>query len=312
MLRRSSKIVSIVLIVPLHLCFSCDCFHFQLVYNHSPIRSGRIILTRLSLRHNFFALLVTDLEKAVLTKSKAGTLCAMVHIDHADPTNTDDIVLTSSSRFTDFKYTAALRSYEKSNFALSPGPFEESAGIRVQKCNRKKCVLRFNAADPYMSTGNFFLITYSHQTTFEEELSRFFGQATFGGTNAMITGWKYDKDLKGMTNWIKDQVALPTTSLRETFRKSADFSMAGKTGTSTSTVIPRHPCDKYSRWRTYAFGGDEFGKQFEVKQASGNRKLVLVDGSPRTYVSEWKSTAAGASSETGTNFFLGKSIHFGI
>jgi hypothetical protein len=312
MLQRSSRIVSKVSIVPLYLCFSCDCFHFQLVYNHLPTRSSRIILTRLLLRHNFFALLVTDLKKAVLTKSKAGTLCAFVHIDHADPTNTDDLVLTNSSRFADFKYTAALRSYEKSDWVLSPGPFEESTAIRVQKCNKRRCVLKFTAGDPYMSTGSFFLMTYSHQTTFEEELSRFFGQTTFGATNEMIKGWNYDQDLKGMATWIKNQVELPTTSLRETFRKNADFSLWEKSSTNRGAIMPRHPCNSYSRWRTYAFGGDEFNRQFEVQEVSGNRNLVLMNGSPRTYVTEWKSHVDGSSSETGTNFFLGKFIHFEI
>jgi hypothetical protein len=249
-------------------------------------------------------------KKFVISKSRRKVLCALVHVDHADPTNTTPLVLTSTTPTADLKVTPAARSYRKRNWEMSAGPFEQT-GIKVVKCTRKKCVLRVKPTKvaSYFSSGNFYLMSFGNEVTFEQDLSRFFGQTTFGGTRDMINGWSHSKDQKGMTDWLRAQMDAPATSVRETFRRGADFSL-DEQRIQNAAVAPKHPCKQYSRWREYAFNSDDYGDPFEVQEKSGGRKLIVIKGMPRTYVTEFKSTTNGAAAETGTGFNLGKSALF--
>ena len=105
----------------------------------------------------------------------------------------------------------------------------------------------------------------------------------------MIDNWAYSQDANGMAQFLKDQIQLPLTSLRAEFRKGADFSMKYNSIT-TAGVTPQHPCQQYSRWRTYAFtSAGDFGKPIKVINFSG-KLLVSVDGMPRTIVQTFRST----------------------
>ena len=90
-----------------------------------------------------------------------------------------------------------------------------------------------------------------------------------------------------MAQWIKAQMALPITSLRETYRKGADFSMVGKS-IGNANVTPQHPCQTYSRWRDYAFTADDYGKQIVVEDFEG-KLLVKIGGVPRTIVDSFQA-----------------------
>ena len=98
----------------------------------------------------------------------------------------------------------------------------------------------------------------------------------------MIDNWSYSEDDIGIAQYIKDQVQLPYSSHREEFRRNADFSLVNnKVG--AATVTPVHPCSKYSRWRDFAFTGDDYGKDVKAESFNG-RVLLSVAGQPKTIV----------------------------
>ena len=105
----------------------------------------------------------------------------------------------------------------------------------------------------------------------------------------MIDGWAYSKDDEGIAKWVEEQMGMDATTLRETYRKNVDFSLKDAE-VGLNTVVPRHPCAKFSRWRDYAFSADDYGKTIDVVNKSGGRYLVSVDGVPTTIVTQWENT----------------------
>lgn len=98
----------------------------------------------------------------------------------------------------------------------------------------------------------------------------------------MIDNWNYTEDDAGVAQYIKDQMQLPLTSLREEYRRGADFSLNGNQ-VGAAAVMPAHPCSQYSRWRDFAFTGDDYGAPVKA-ESFGGKILITVRGAPRTIV----------------------------
>lgn len=225
-----------------------------------------------------------------MTRSVANSVCVLVHLAPKQAADFREAALnvTTFSKTSDFSLTPVARSYNSRDWETVAGPYDSRSKIKVN-CNTGRCLLRIRRIEPYNITGGFYLMAFTNDKTFNEDLSRFFSQSTFGGTSEMIDNWSYSQDVTGMAQFLKDQIQLPLTSLRAEYRKGADFSMKYNSITSAG-VIPQHPCQQYSRWRKYAFtSAGDFGKPIEVINFSG-KLLVSVDGMPRTIVQNFRST----------------------
>lgn len=224
--------------------------------------------------------------------SLESTVCVLVHVTPKDPTTTP-AGFTSTSHSSDYIVTPVSRSYDEKPWENVAGPFRQNLDI---DCTSDQCEHSLSSlTSPYNDTsiGAFYLIAYSNSNTFDEELVRFFSQSTYGATRSMITNWKqnYENSLKGMADWVKDQMTVvPVTSLRATYRKNADFSLMNN-GIESAAVVPRNPCEQYSRWRDHTFSPDDFGKLFEVESITNSDKLLITfDGTPRGIVDTFEST----------------------
>jgi hypothetical protein len=224
-----------------------------------------------------------------LAKSNASTLCTLVSIQNKDPSVTDEII-TSNSPGSDYVVTPVARSYSNNDWENVPGRF--MATFQVTTCVAERCTTRLE------ETGKYYLISSEHTlASFDEELSRFFMQTTFGPTRNMINNWEYDESIGGLANWIKDQVSLPPTKHREYLRKRAEVMTVNNTIADTAASV-QHPCEPSSRWRKYAFISSDSYRDFDVV-AHGNQFMILVDGKPRTIVDSFSNkdgTISGAGS----------------
>jgi hypothetical protein len=224
-----------------------------------------------------------------LEKSNESTLCTLVSIQNKDPSVTDEII-TSNSPGSDYVVTPVARSYSNNDWENVPGRFMHK--IQVTACEVERCITRLE------ETGKYYLVSSNHTlASFDEELSRFFMQTTFGPTRNMINNWEYDKNLGGLVNWIKNQMSLSPTKHREYLRKHAEIMTVNNTIGDTAASV-QHPCEAYSRWRKYAFISSDSHRDFDVV-AHGNQFMILVDGKPRTIVDSFsnnKGTISGAGS----------------
>lgn len=71
-------------------------------------------------------------------------------------------------------------------------------------------------------------------------------------------------------------------------------------------MVPRNPCEKYSRWRDYTFSPDDYGHLFEVETIAGSDKLLVVfDGVPRGIVDSFASSDNGATFNGAGSYTMG-------
>lgn len=220
--------------------------------------------------------------------SKADTVCVLVHLRHREDSVSNPVNVTKESKNSDYYLAPVVRSYNNRSWKKVAGPFQET-WIRINcEAVAQNCVIRIPKIQPY-DQDSFFLMAFENKRSFKEELSRFFSQSTFGSTRKLIDGWSYSEDQKGMAQFLKDQIALPMTSLREEFRRGADFSLKDSS-IGNAGVAPKHPCQQYSRWRDYAFtSSGDYGKTLTVENVTDGL-LVSVEGTPRTIVQSFRST----------------------
>jgi hypothetical protein len=229
-------------------------------------------------------------KKKVFRRSVPGTLCTLVHVQHADPTQTSDITITNNSLGADYTITPMARSYNANPWERVQGSFLRS--IKVKKCTAKKCIMRIN------TPGKYFLMSYNHTLpSFDGVLSRFLMQSTFGPTRDMIVNWPYEEGVRGMAKWIRAQMDLPPTLHREYYRKYSDLVSNNNTAWDRSLTV-QHPCDQYSRWRDYVFMDMDRGRDFDVVQIGGSYVIMLY-GAPRTVLNSFSGTGSDGSTLSG-------------
>mmetsp|Transcript_20151 Transcript_20151/g.41987 ORF Transcript_20151/g.41987 Transcript_20151/m.41987 type:complete len:2123 (-) Transcript_20151:67-6435(-) len=119
----------------------------------------------------------------------------------------------------------------------------------------------------------------------DAEISRLLTQTTFGPRRADISSFKSltSSDTtftdKAKT-FLLDQMSAPVTSLREYYRKRANFRLPMH-GLGAGKI--RDPCEQQSRWHRFVFTQWDIGKEVTV-DTSGSVSLLLVDGEIRTEV----------------------------
>jgi len=203
-------------------------------------------------------------------------------------------IFNPTSHSSDYVLTPVSRSYDGKSWEKVAGPFQNDLSI---DCSGGECGHSLSSlTEPYGTSGGaFYLIADENPKTFDEELVRLFSQSTYGATRSMIAEWKstYAHSLEGIATWLKDQMTatvVPPTSLRATYRQNADFSLFDN-GIGNAAVVPRNPCEQYSRWRDYVFTPDDYGRLFEVESIPDSDQLLIVfDGTPRGIVDSFAST----------------------
>ncbi len=231
-----------------------------------------------------------------LSYGRPGTLCTLVHIKHADPTNTTKITtISNNSPGSDYTVTPVGRSYgnkSRKHRIWEDVPGKYQGNFELISAEKTYCRVRFKETD---NIGSYFLITFGYNpTSFDKLLSRFFMQTTFGPTKALLSEFanSYSQDDAGMINWVKDQMdvdTFPPTKHREYFRKKADY-VTFNNEIGFSNVEVQHPCVGYSRWRDYAFNSDDAQKAFDVYYMGPAQFLVVIDGIARTVMTDFRST----------------------
>ena len=217
-------------------------------------------------------------------------VCILTRVTATASGDLDSFSVTSDS--SDFTLTPIARFYgaQSDGWENVAGPYSQTAKIRCSWSNR--CKLNVPLM-PDIPPGKFVLMSFEHSLkNFDETLSRFFTQTTFGPTKSMISDWSYSNDTEGMAQWTKDQMnsaVTPLTSHRAYFRERADWSMKSESS-GPGAYVPQHPCNKYSRWRDYAFTGDDYGKAFTVSELESGKLLIVVDNEPRTVVASFTDT----------------------
>lgn len=214
--------------------------------------------------------------------SKKDTLCTLVHVRHKDPNNTTDIELTNDSDGSNFIINPVARSYDGRKWEKTKGSCFEK--IQITRCDDVQCRVQIK------QLGTYFLIHKSYKLNrFHKRLSRFFMQTTFGPTRDMISNWPYERNNRGLAQWLKNQTLLPPTMHREYFRSHTDF-ISAKNPIQNHAMTTQHPCAPYSRWKTRAFSWFDAQRPMEVKEFGDGKYLIVVDGIARTVVDSFEST----------------------
>ncbi len=236
------------------------------------------------------------------------SVCILVLLRHRDSSNavTPEVLnVTKESSNSDFFLSPIARSYDNRNWEKVAGPYQETRLKFSCYTSLQRCRVVFSVK-PLYNEGSFYLLSFENNKTFKEKLSRFFSQSTWGPTREMIDTWVFPENLFGMASYLKDQINMPITSLREEFRRGVDFSLLDSS-IGNAAVTPKHPCKQESRWRDYAFtSSGDYGKSLTVENVNGGL-LLSVNGMPRTIVQSFRSTDSilnGAG-----HYHLGKLLH---
>jgi hypothetical protein len=104
---------------------------------------------------------------------------------------------------------------------------------------------------PELAAGEkYFLTSYSHSISQEDEVARLLESATFGTTAEDLATWdKGAVTTETVSEWIHDQINKPMTSHREFFRRRVNPRFPNPRSIGRSD----HPCDSLTRWRSFAF-----------------------------------------------------------
>ena len=125
----------------------------------------------------------------------------------------------------------------------------------------------------------YYLVSYRHALSREQEISRLLQQATFGPTLAEIQSMVANDTTAAQ--YIQQQMEEPPTLHRAYYRRNTQARLYE----SYSVGKPRHPCEKHSRWRRFAFSVEDRYKRLTVS-SEGPPYLLSVDGFVRTEVME--------------------------
>ncbi len=206
--------------------------------------------------------------------------------------------ITRQSKNDDYNIIPVARTYNNRNWERVAGPYAQDLTIS-DCCSLSIPNLQMDDDDD--DQGKLLLISFSHELTSKEEVSRFFQHTTFGPTLTMINDWNYgsssnDEDMQiEMANWLQNQMNASITNPtyhRAYFRKRLDFSMFRENilaNGKSNNLRPRHPCEQFARWRRFSFTTDDYESDQQLGVSRWNGQILLsVDGVPRTVVSAFQ------------------------
>jgi len=164
-------------------------------------------------------------------------------------------------------------------------PWEANAGhysrIKFQCANEGACVtiLPRRVTDKLrqrLGSVTLELSSFRRSVSDQESAARFLERTTFGPTLAEIEALSTNT----FAQWVSDQQQLPITSHRKLFRENVD----GRSIVPSTAGVPTHACDRGTVYRQYAFSSEDHLANIEIRSDGGSRKVLLIDGEPRTVV----------------------------
>jgi hypothetical protein len=216
--------------------------------------------------------------------------------------------ITRESSNDDFDIVPVARSFNNQNWERVAGPYAQD--LRINNC----CSVAIpNLPNLDGDNGKFVLLSFSNELSSEEIVSRFLQQTTFGPTLEMINSWNYNQGSmeQQMGKWLSNQMntnLTPPTYHREYFRERTDFSTWNEA--QNYFYRPRHPCEKYARWREFAFTTEDYAETPNLEVTRWNGKFLLkVDDVPRTVMNTWKDSDE-ENIGTGLFYFCESFSHF--
>ena len=161
-------------------------------------------------------------------------------------------------------------------------PWEAVQPLRLPfDCVGAHCMVTIPEFD---RSEEFFLVSYRHSLSREQEISRLLQQTSFGPTLMEIRSMVASDT--SAAQYIQRQMQESPTLHRAFYRRNTQARLYE----SYSVGKPRHPCEKYSRWRRFAFSVEDRYKRLTVS-LEGPPYLLSVDGFARTEVMELNTFA---------------------
>ena len=161
-------------------------------------------------------------------------------------------------------------------------PWEAVQPLRLPfKCVDAHCIVTIPAFD---RSEEYYLVSYRHSLSHEQEMSRLLQQTSFGPTFKEIQSMVASNT--SAAQYVQQQMEEPATLHRSYYRRNTQARLYE----SYSVGNPRHPCEKYSRWRRFAFTVEDRYKRLTVS-SEGPPYLLSVDGFVRTEVMELNNFA---------------------
>jgi uncharacterized protein (DUF1501 family)/uncharacterized protein (DUF1800 family) len=161
------------------------------------------------------------------------------------------------------------RSYDGNDWERAGGTF--AASLEEWVCNGSSCSARVPAGAKYV------LQTRSSTTTnTAAQVARFLESASFGARPSDLTTWNG----KTFAAYVKEQVSLPMTLHRESFRKQTNPRW---TFHKPEFAAALDPCAPNSTWRRQVLTTLDRNKKLNVRKV-GDRWEVSIDGRVRTMV----------------------------
>ena len=194
-----------------------------------------------------------------ILKAQKNTVCNLFRVVAKSGSSVASFSSTSDS--SQFILEPVARSFHENPWQQVRGPY--TTRVQIDYCNKLQCALTI----PIRRTGGsykYVLMTTGHLLkNVREERARYLSQTTFGPKKSEIDGWDYETGVNGYANHIQAQMELPPTLHREYWRKRMDYGLVMEHPRST-TQVPNHPCNQYSRWRDFAFTTADMRKEFNV------------------------------------------------
>lgn len=129
---------------------------------------------------------------------------------------------------------------------------------------------------PTLSSGDYYLTTFTRDLNAKDVKARFLEQTTFGPTLDELDS------LSSEVAWLKNQIeSVPKTSHRAFFRERANyrFEIPQRMGLVTE------PCKATTHYRRYAFTEKDNDRYIEFRAAPSGAWYLMMEGQARTVIS---------------------------
>jgi len=164
------------------------------------------------------------------------------------PSNAD--MLVTLNRVTKGKYVPVGRSYNGNDWERVAGANDKldyTCEVDETISSDKLCQVNL----PIYENTTYYLTSYNHTISDKNKVARFLEKSTFGVTPADLKAWDYNDTDASIGKWVEEQMTTAgMSSHRAYFRKRLN---PRSTETYRYSVAGKKACEKFSRWRRFAF-----------------------------------------------------------
>ena len=242
-------------------------------------------------------------QLSIRRNTQSGVVCILAKVVKAHPSAPELNSANKNSKSSDFHIVPLARAVNKKKWQNVAGKF--GIRTRVTKCNGDRVCTVSISKDKTRAKKRYVLMTFKYSAkSFDEELSRFFMQSTFGPTRDMIKDWKFERNKNGMARWVHEQVTNVTaTKHRVYWRERLDDDTKWFNGVNNMNAVPMHPCSAFSKWRNVTFDHFDYAMSFHVSKLPDGRTLISKNGLPRTVVDKLEVSKGGEAVDVQPGYY---------